>query len=655
MKIKSKLFAAFSTIVGVTVILGIMTVVSVDQINSQFKFLVEHDLNVLQNAQKLQKLVVDAETGQRGFVITGDESFLDPYYSGVSGFDELIETEKELVSDNPPQVERLELIQELFEEWIEKAAIPEIEMARAVHQSTVSSRTLEAILSEGTGKGILDEIRVNLDVLERNLDLAGNLEAELVVLSIAKDVVDRETGQRGFLITGNDEFLEPYEKGAEKFEIDIAKLKTILSDDPENLQIVNRIEFLENEWIEKAAVPEINARIKVNESPDITNVADLLLAGTGKSILDQIRVEFDEFTKIENDLKDKRFETVSTIESYTHNGVLAFTIFAIAVGIVVSIYLLRSINTPITRLKDGFEKMGKGEYVQLKVSGKDELTDLTRSFNSTITNLLQSKIIIEENIDSEKRQNRIDAEFKELKKSDILKEEFSSMVTHELKTPLTPIRGYCEMLQDESFGTLTKDQLDYVKKIDSSAASLQRLIGDLLDVQKLDMKRMQFNIQSLDVDKFLDKLEQDSAYLMKNKGIEFVIANSLKFSIETDELRLRQILDNMIRNSVDFVPSKDGRIEVGAKQENGKMIFYVKDNGDGIPKEKQKNIFKKFYQVDTSHTRSHGGTGLGLVICKGLVEGLGGKIWFESEPGKRTTFFFTIPIYKEKTTMKPSQ
>jgi len=643
MKIKSKLFAAFSTIVGLTIILGIITIVSVDQINLQFDFLIKHDLNVLQNAQKLQKLVVDAETGQRGFVITGDESFLEPYYNGVSGFDELIETEKELVSDNPPQVERLELIQGLFEEWKTKAAIPEIELARTVHQQDITAQYLASLLAEGTGKGILDEIRVNLATLELNLETTGNPEARLLVLSIAKDVVDRETGQRGFLITGKDEFLEPYEKGAEKFEIDIAKLKTILADEPEDLQIVNRIEFLENEWIEKAAIPEINARIRINENPDITNVADLLLAGTGKGILDKIRIEFDDFTKIENDLKDERFETVSSIESYTHNGVLAFTIFAIAVGTVVSISLFRSINTPITKLKDGSEKMGKGEYVQLKVSGNDELTDLTRSFNDTITNLLQSKITITENFESQKRQSIRDAEFNELIKSDILKEEFSSMVTHELKTPLTPIRGYCEMLQDESFGTLTKDQLDYVKKIDSSAASLERLIGDLLDVQKLDMKKMHFNIQSMDVDEFFDKLEQDSAYLMKNKGIEFVIANSLKFSIETDEHRLRQILDNMIRNSVDFVASKDGRIEVGAKQENGKMIFYVKDNGDGIPKEKQKNIFKKFYQVDTSHTRKHGGTGLGLVICKGLVEGLGGEIWFESEPGKGTTFFFTIP------------
>jgi len=259
--------------------------------------------------------------------------------------------------------------------------------------------------------------------------------------------------------------------------------------------------------------------------------------------------------------------------------------------------------------------------------------------------LLQSKIIIAENTyHVERQKNKLDVAYKELKESDVLREEFASMVTHELKTPLTPIKGYCEMLADESFGTLTETQLDYVKKINSSAELLERLIGDVLDVQKLDMSRMQFNIVNIDIDAFLDKLKQDSESLMRRKGIEFFVTDSLKISIKTDKLRLHQVLDNLIRNSVDFVPSKNGKIEVVAKQENGKMIFYVKDNGIGIPKDKQKNIFKKFYQVDTSHTRKHGGSGLGLVICKGIVDGLGGEMWFESEPGKGTTFSFDIPL-----------
>ncbi len=232
----------------------------------------------------------------------------------------------------------------------------------------------------------------------------------------------------------------------------------------------------------------------------------------------------------------------------------------------------------------------------------------------------------------------------DLKKSKLLKDEFVSMITHELKTPLTPIKGYCEMLKDFNFGTLTKEQIHYVEKIHSSAVILERLISDLLDVQKIDMGKMSFKIKSFDVGNFLDELQQDYSHLMKNRGIEFVVINSVKTTLKTDQFRLRQILENMIRNSVDFVPPKTGKIEVGVKQENGKMIFHVKDNGIGIQKEKQQNIFKKFYQADTSHTRKHGGTGLGLAICKGIVDGLGGKIWFESEPRKGTTFSFVIPL-----------
>jgi len=98
-----------------------------------------------------------------------------------------------------------------------------------------------------------------------------------------------------------------------------------------------------------------------------------------------------------------------------------------------------------------------------------------------------------------------------------------------------------------------------------------------------------------------------------------------------------------VLNSADFTPAKQGKIEIGARSEDSKIVFYVKDNGAGIPKETQPIMFKKFYQADTSLTRKHAGTGLGLVVCKGIIEGLGGKIWFESQPGTGTSFFFTVP------------
>ena len=259
--------------------------------------------------------------------------------------------------------------------------------------------------------------------------------------------------------------------------------------------------------------------------------------------------------------------------------------------------------------------------------------------SSVIDRYKQQKIMTEQLGASTKI---INVQLKKLETVDKQKEEFASMVTHELKTPLTPIRGYCEMLKDASFGPLTQDQIGYVEKIDSNASTLERLIGDVLDVQRLEMGKMKFNKENFDISEFLYKLKQDFLPVMKDATIEFVVADIQNVSITSDEFRLREVLNNLIRNSIDFVPLKNARITIGAKQENGKIIFHVKDNGTGIPKDKQKNIFKKFYQVDTSATRKHSGAGLGLVICEGMINGLGGEMWFESEPGKETIFYFTV-------------
>jgi len=250
-------------------------------------------------------------------------------------------------------------------------------------------------------------------------------------------------------------------------------------------------------------------------------------------------------------------------------------------------------------------------------------------------------------------EEKLSEALKNVQESELQKEEFSSMMTHELNTPLVPIKGYCEMIKDtDTFGPLNNDQLDFINKIDSNATLLERLISDLLDVQKLDMKKMSFLITEFNLGGFMNELKENNMHLMKNKKINFTLKYPKNLNLNTDKQRLRQILDNLIRNSVDFVPIKDGMISVEVKIKEKNIIFSVQDNGPGIPKDKQSHIFKKFYQIDTSATRKHGGTGLGLVICKGIVEGLEGKIWLESEPGKGTTFFIYLPAPKEKVVVE---
>jgi signal transduction histidine kinase len=229
-----------------------------------------------------------------------------------------------------------------------------------------------------------------------------------------------------------------------------------------------------------------------------------------------------------------------------------------------------------------------------------------------------------------------------------MKDEFSTMVSHELKTPLTPIKFNTEMLLEPGIlGPLNQEQTSIIKDIEENAIRLESLISDILYAQKLDMKKMVFNLTKFNSGNLFDRVSKNLLPSIQEKGIELEIENSYDGEIVSDENRIQQVMENLIRNSIDFVPEEGGKISIKTQISDDFVIFCIQDNGIGIPKDKQKNLFQKFYQVDTSHTRKHGGTGLGLVICKGFVEGLGGEIWCESDEGKGTTFSFTIPKKQE--------
>ncbi|WP_268541365.1 sensor histidine kinase [Candidatus Nitrosotenuis cloacae] len=231
----------------------------------------------------------------------------------------------------------------------------------------------------------------------------------------------------------------------------------------------------------------------------------------------------------------------------------------------------------------------------------------------------------------------------EIEQADIKKEEFAAMITHELKTPLMPIMGYCKMLKTKMLGELTGEQLESVVTIENNAKRLVSLIDDILDARKLDLNKMRFKMEDVSIDELFEEIHS-SYKVLKEKGKEFVIDMQVHGStIRTDKMRLRQVFDNLISNAIKFTPDEDAKIEVGAKYADNKIRFYVKDNGFGIPPEKQVNLFKKFYQIDTSERRKAGGTGLGLAISKGIVENLNGKIWVKSDGKSGSTFYFELP------------
>ena len=221
------------------------------------------------------------------------------------------------------------------------------------------------------------------------------------------------------------------------------------------------------------------------------------------------------------------------------------------------------------------------------------------------------------------------------------KDEFSAMVGHELKTPLVPILGYSELLLSGDMGKLTETQNNSVKTIFDNATRLLRLIQDILDVRKTELGKLNLDIRDVNAKEIIAQCLTAFKTTSQSKEITLV-DNSQDIPLQCDFERIIQVINNLLSNAFKFTPQKYGKIEVGAKIDNDSVIFSVKDNGIGIPKEKQANLFKKFYQVDTSIKRSALGSGLGLAICRGIIESHKGKIWLESEAEKGTIVYFSI-------------
>jgi signal transduction histidine kinase len=182
------------------------------------------------------------------------------------------------------------------------------------------------------------------------------------------------------------------------------------------------------------------------------------------------------------------------------------------------------------------------------------------------------------------------------------------------------------------------------------------LINDIFDVYKLDIGKLKLNKKVVQLASLVKENTPEFELLMRDKQIQLdvkIIPPSEKVNVLCDPRRVGQVLANLIKNSIDFVPEKGGRITIKTETDDSKQIndvnsnyivFTIEDNGSGIPFEKITNLFKKFYQVDTSTKRKHGGTGLGLAICKGIVEGHGGKIWVDTKHAQGTSIKFTLPV-----------
>jgi len=325
---------------------------------------------------------------------------------------------------------------------------------------------------------------------------------------------------------------------------------------------------------------------------------------------------------------------LTSVDESTGVILLIFSVFVATGTLLGTVHISTSITQPIQKLAKNMAEFSKTNKIsnenQIKTNVK-EIFELNENFES-----MGEKV---------ERTIEVQNEFVEkLKDMDRKKVEFSSMVSHELKTPLVPILGYVQMLQKENFlGDLNEKQKDAVEEIYTSTIKLEKLIGDILTTQKLDLGKLVFNEEDINVSDLLYGLIKEFDPVAVEKEIEITANFNEDVQIFSDRDRINQVFSNLIKNAIEHVSTNSGCIEIGMKNGLKDVEFFVEDNGVGISDEHRKELFKKFYQVDTSSKRKKGGSGLGLAICKGIVEGLGGKIWVESKENVGTTFFFKIP------------
>lgn len=255
-----------------------------------------------------------------------------------------------------------------------------------------------------------------------------------------------------------------------------------------------------------------------------------------------------------------------------------------------------------------------------------------------ITEIYYSRKKIEED------QAKMSEQYAALKNAEMAKDEFLAMVTHELKTPLVPIQGYVDLTLAGKFGPLTPMQRDRLEIVKSSTESMQKLISDLLDVQKIELGQLKLEKNTHDLAEIISDAISGIKPLTDKNKIKVTTSLRADVSCTCDSTRISQVVTNLVLNAINFCPKEKGVITITLGREEKFYSIVVKDNGTGIPKDKLDKIFVRFYQVDTSNTREHKGTGLGLSICKGIVEGHGGKIWAESDGmGKGTAIHILLP------------
>ena len=656
-----------------------------------------HSHEVIITLDELLSSTQDAETGQRGFLLTNNERYLDPYNTALDTIPAKIQEIGELTSDNPAQVRRLPILKQHVD-----AKLAELKQTIDLRRSQGLDAAL-AVVNSDRGKVAMDAVRGQLSAMSREeavlrakrLEemnnaygtalLSGVLAGILgILLTIAIGVLIR----RSTLARRREEWLQAGNLG----------LASAMMGDQRTEQLGGSIlTYLANHVGAVAGAIFVGGSDAYKRSstygvPADAKLPDLVRPREG--LLGQVAVEGKPV--IVNDVPENYLEFGSALgRDKPRHLVLAPAAIDNNVNTVIELGFLRPVDervlaflkeasgtiatairsanyrSELQNLLEETQRQSEELQVQseeLRVSN-EKLEEQGRALKESQARLEQQQVELEQtNSQLEEQAQQLESQKDDLERSNAstqlkareleqasrYKSDFLANMSHELRTPLNSSLILAKLLADNPDDNLTAEQVKYAQTIQSSGNDLLNLINDILDLSKIEAGHVDIRPEPVSVERLSNNLRQVFEPIAKNKslGFEIDISPECPAVIETDLQRIEQILKNLLSNAFKFTEKGEVTLSM-SRTGDGQVAFGVTDTGIGIAPEQQKRIFEAFHQADGTISRKFGGTGLGLSISRELVRLLGGTIHIRSQEGKGSTLTVTLPLAYDPAIVAP--